>query len=418
MRKIIYYLLLSCIIQLQVLSQNVRDEIVNTISNRAGTSTVYKYQQQNYTPPPEGFIPFYINHLGRHGSRTHTSETLFPGLASIFNQASEQNLLTAKGEKVKRKIEEINNYMDKRYGDLSLIGAKEQIEIAKRMVGNYPEIFNNTNSKIDAKSTLIPRCILSMSYFCLKLKEVNPFVTISMESSDFNNAYLNYYSKEYREYYDEGPWKELLNNFQNKVLKPDPFISSLFKSDLPSRLSDKESFMKNLWSAASIMEASGINHSFYDIFTDDEIFILWQIQNLNQYLRKGPSGISNNIALTIAKPMLRNFIETSLSAIENRNISVNLRFAHGESVIPFTALLGIKDASRTESDPSKVYQVWNDYKVAPMSANIQWIFYKNIQEEILVKILHNEREVCIPVKTNIAPYYKWEDVFKYYSSLL
>lgn len=417
MKKTIIYLLLSCIVPLQIFSQDIREKIVNTISNSAGTSMAYKYQQQDYTPPPKGFTPFYINHLGRHGSRTHTTEKLFPNLASIFDQADQDNLLTAKGKEVKRKIDEINKNMDKRYGDLSLVGAKEQKEIAERIVRNYPEIFNKKNCIVDAKSTLSPRCILSMSYFCLELKEKNSFILINMESSDYNNAYLNYYSKEYREYYDEGPWRNVFNDFRDKSLNPDRFISEIFKSKLPSMLNDKKSFMMDLWSAASIMEASGIDLSLYDIFTEDEIFTLWQIQNLNQYLRKGPSGINNNIALTIAKPMLKNFLQTSLSAIENNNISANLRFAHGESIIPFAALLGIKDASRIESDPLKVHQAWNDYKVSPMSANIQWIFYKNVQGEILVKILHNEREVLIPVHTDLAPYYKWKDVLEYYSNM-
>ncbi len=417
MRKLICFLFLFCVIQLHVLSQNVKNEVVNTLSNSAGTSMAYKFEFKEYTPPPEGFAPFYINHLGRHGSRNHTSENLFPGLAEIFKQASEHDILTAKGKEVKYKIDKINNYMEKRYGDLSLIGQQEQREIAERMINNYPEIFLNNDCKIDAKSTLVPRCILSMSFFSLKLKEHNPLVDISMESSDFNNAYLNYYNKEYREYYENGSWRELLNDFQNDALSPDRFIASLFKTDTLFKDSDKMSFMKNLWSANAIMKASGINHSFYDIFTEDEIFALWQVQNLNQYLRKGPSGINDNIAIIIAKPMLKNFIETSVNAIENRNLSANLRFAHGESIIPFTALIGIKDASKIESNPSEVYLAWNDYKVSPMSANIQWVFYENSQSEILIKVLHNEHEVSIPVETSIYPYYKWEDVLDYYSSL-
>ncbi|HBT84920.1 MAG TPA: hypothetical protein DEB12_03335 [Porphyromonadaceae bacterium] len=417
MKKIIIYLLLG-IIPLQVISQSKRDDVVKTISNSAGTSMAYKFQHQEYTSPPTGYVPFYVNHVGRHGSRVHTSETLFPDLASIFKDADNDNLLTEKGKEVKQKIDEINGYMYKRYGDLSSIGAEEQKGIAKRMFNNYPEIFNDEKCVIDAKSTLVPRCILSMSYFCLEMKEMNPSISIDMESSDYNNYYLNFYSKEYRDYYEEGPWRDIRDSFTDKILSTDRFISSLFKSSVPARLGDKKNFMTNFWSAAIILEASGINISLYDVFTEDEIFALWQIQNLNQYLRKGPSGINNNIAITIAKPMLKNFIETSQAAIEKKDISANLRFAHAEGIIPFAALLGIKEASITEPDPQKVYEVWNDYKVAPMGANIQWIFYKNSEGEIIVKILHNEREVHIPVKTNMAPYYKWKDIVAYYIKLI
>lgn len=176
--------------------------------------------------------------------------------------------------------------------------------------------------------------------------------------------------------------------------------------------------MLDLWSAAAIMGATDVRWFLYDMFTDDEIYALWQIQNLNQYLRKGPSGLQDNIAPTIAKPMLRNFLETSKAAIEHGNISADLRFAHAEGVIPFTALMGIEGASSIEPDPDKVCLAWNDFKIAPMGANVQWVFYRNAQNDMIVKFLLNECEVLIPVKTKIAPYYQWKDVLEYYTGII
>ena len=53
-----------------------------------------------------------------------------------------------------------------------------------------------------------------------------------------------------------------------------------------------------------------------------------------------------------------------------------------------------------------------------MAANVQWIFYKNEAGDILVKILHNEEPVSIPVKTDIAPFYRWNDVRDFYTQKL
>jgi len=420
MKKYIILLIFTYIAFLPVSSQTVREQVLNPVTNSAGTSMAYKYTPHSYTPAPDGYTPFYINHVGRHGSRNHTAEKLFPNLASILNQADKENLLTEKGKELKCRIDTINGYMYKRYGDLTRVGAREHEEIASRMFENFPEVFNAENKAciIDAKSTLVPRCILSMSYFGLKLKEKNPSISLNMESSDYNNSYLNFYSQEYREYYDDGTWRETYNNFREIMLNPERLVSSLFKERLPSKLKSRKNFMTDLWSATAIMGATDINISLYDMFTEEEIYALWQVQNLNQYLRKGPSGTNGNIAITIAKPMLQNFLETSQYAIKDGNISTNLRFAHAEGVIPFAALMGIENASKIEPNPDKVYQAWNDFKVAPMGANIQWIFYKNGQEDIIVKILLNEQEVRIPVKSDIAPYYKWEDVLKYYNKIL
>ena len=54
-----------------------------------------------------------------------------------------------------------------------------------------------------------------------------------------------------------------------------------------------------------------------------------------------------------------------------------------------------------------------------MAANVQFVFYrKSVGGEILVKVLLNEREVSLPVKSKLAPYYNWRDVEGYYRAKL
>ena len=61
----------------------------------------------------------------------------------------------------------------------------------------------------------------------------------------------------------------------------------------------------------------------------------------------------------------------------------------------------------------------SDFKVVPMAANVQIIFFRNEKSgDILVKVMHNENEVHIPVETDMFPYYKWEDVERFYRNLL
>lgn len=50
-----------------------------------------------------------------------------------------------------------------------------------------------------------------------------------------------------------------------------------------------------------------------------------------------------------------------------------------------------------------------------MAANVQLIFFsKKGSDDILVKFMLNEKEVKIPLKSDIAPYYHWKDVEKFY----
>jgi len=50
--------------------------------------------------------------------------------------------------------------------------------------------------------------------------------------------------------------------------------------------------------------------------------------------------------------------------------------------------------------------------IIPMAANLQMVFYKNDKGSVLVKFLHNEREVRLPIPSKYAPYYEWEEVKK------
>ena len=47
-----------------------------------------------------------------------------------------------------------------------------------------------------------------------------------------------------------------------------------------------------------------------------------------------------------------------------------------------------------------------------------FFFRKKASDDILVKFMHCEKEVTIPIETDIAPFYHWKDVETYYRHLL
>ena len=49
-----------------------------------------------------------------------------------------------------------------------------------------------------------------------------------------------------------------------------------------------------------------------------------------------------------------------------------------------------------------------------MASNTQFVFYRGKKEsDILVRILHNESDITLPIESATAPFYKWEDVKNY-----
>jgi hypothetical protein len=51
-----------------------------------------------------------------------------------------------------------------------------------------------------------------------------------------------------------------------------------------------------------------------------------------------------------------------------------------------------------------------------MASNLQLVFYRSglDDDDIVFKILLNEKEATLPIPTDIAPYYHWNDFRKHY----
>ena len=81
--------------------------------NGLGIFQRYPFHETSDTPPPEGYVPFYISHYGRHGSRYLSHERELEAV-DLLEEAAAANKLTDDGlELLKRlrKIKEAHNGM-------------------------------------------------------------------------------------------------------------------------------------------------------------------------------------------------------------------------------------------------------------------------------------------------------------------
>lgn len=63
-----------------------------------------------------------------------------------------------------------------------------------------------------------------------------------------------------------------------------------------------------------------------------------------------------------------------------------------------------------EEVPAELYKSYSNFKISPMASNLQIVFFKNKKRDVLVKFMLNEREMSIPLSTDIFPFYHWTDV--------
>ena len=178
--------------------------------------------------------------------------------------------------------------------------------------------------------------------------------------------------------------------------------------------------MRGLYWVASDRQNVEPDVCFYDIFEKQELFDIWQIHNYKNYVCDGPSPMTNGLMLANAKSLVENILDSADKAVASGTNSATFRFGHDGNVIPLVGLLRLENCYNEESDPDKFYQAWCNFKMVPMAANVQIVFFrkKGSPDDVIVKFMLNEKEVSIPVKTDIAPFYHWKDVRAFYKDLL
>ena len=178
-----------------------------------------------------------------------------------------------------------------------------------------------------------------------------------------------------------------------------------------------------LFKLASNLQSSELHKkiTLYDIFTDDEIYSNWLIANARWYMDYGACPLNGGKQPYSQRNLLRTIIEQADSCLRLKKPGATLRFGHETMVLPLTCLLGLNGYDLEESNLEKLEgKGWLNYKVFPMAANIQFVFYRKDHEDkdIMVKILLNENETTLPIKSKTAPYYRWSEVRQYYLSKL
>lgn len=407
----------TALLAIPAFAQSAKDEIFADLNKAGGVYYAYPVTESKNTPAPKGYKPFYISHYGRHGSRYLISDRDYQWVADLLHKADKENALTPLGHDVMLRLDSLMIETMGRGGDLTPLGVRQHRGIAERMYKAYPEVFKD-DAEISARSTIVLRCALSMDAFCERLKELNPKLRTTREASNRYMNYLNYHSDESNAWTAK-EWKEQYRKFENEHIKPERLVNSLFSDPLfiETQVMPQD-LMWALYYIAVDMQDVETQLSFYDIFTPQELYDIWQCFNYRFYVCDSNFAGNNGLVLANAKPLLRNIIESADEALAKDKPSATLRFGHDGNVIPLTGILRLEGCYNSVSRPEEFPEAFNDFKIAPMAGNVQLIFFRNPKQpdDVLVKFMLNERETSIPVETDQWPFYKWADVKNFYQT--
>ncbi len=414
--KRFFFLVVVAVFTLGMQAQTAREEIKANRFLSASNYLDYNNQlsTETLTPAPKGYEPFYLTHYGRHGSRWLIGKQEYDAPLNTLREAHRHGKLTAKGEEVLKKFEAFYPTTINRLGELTTVGERQHHGIGKRMAQNFPEIFQTKNVPIDARSTVVIRCILSMEAECEELAAANPTARIHNDVSESFQYYLNApWEGQVRK--NAGKGREELSKFRYENTHPDRLMKVLFNDqDWVYNNVQAGNLMRQLFDVASNMQSHDTDIELYSLFNDDEVYDLWRVNNAGWYLNYGAAPQTGGIMPFSQLNLLKNMIATADTITTTQ---ATLRFGHEVCVLPLACLLELGNCGVAVSDLNKLDEQWRNYRIFPMACNIQIIFYrpkKGKSGDVLVKAMLNEREVSLPVKTDQYPYYKWNDVRQYY----
>ena len=353
--------------------------------------------------------------FARHGSRYLTKQKKYDKPLAVLRDAEKQHILTADGKRALKIVESLAQEAEGRYGELTPKGAEQHRQLVRRMFARYPQVFTE-GVHVDARSTYKTRAFLSMTAGCVELKGLNPKLNITNDASNHDLYYIKYKNEPYEAVHLANA-DSVYRAADSIYVHPDRLMKQLFTR--PQAVEDPTGLMMDLFELDGISQSSYNQPDLAFLFTEDERYDLWQRNNFEWYYEKGASPLSGACMYKVERNLLRNFVETADTVIASKRNCVTLRYGHDTNLAPLATLMGCNYLSASTGDWQKIADTYRTYRIIPMCGNVQLIFFRKPEnDDILVKLLLNEREVTLPVKTDCAPFYHWKDVRAYWQKVV
>ena len=412
--KTICWVIVSLLVSASVQAQtDVIKEMKADINRAAGmfyTRPVGKMPKD--TPPPAGKKPFYINHYGCPGAYYLDKSEYYTETYAIFAKADSLGKLTPLGKDVFRRIRLLCEDAKGRYGELTKKGAQQSRALVKQMVERFPDMFT-AKGYYSVRSVVENRCILTMQEGLLQLSAMQhvsfqekPFMDPEdklLTSQRLDSLTMARFDRFKMLNSDDGRLMNALFNDQNYV------ITNIDANDLG----------RQLYILAGDVQHTDISGvvTLYDIFTPQELHRQWRRQNAWHYINYGGCTLNGGYQAYLQRGLLRNMMHMGDSVMKRYNPLMHLRYTHANVVMSLACLMDLDGYGlHTANLDSLEAYGWANYRIAPLGGSIEMIHYRSERgdPDVLVKVLLNGHEARLPIKSDCAPYYHWNDVKRYY----
>ena len=418
MKKTLLLFLFSALASLLV-AQTPRREISKNVRCSAGSNLAYPGPTHHrLTAPPAGMKPFYVNLYGSQGSCYLTKSATYDAPYLTLSAADSLGKLTTLGRDVLQRLKRIRDDAFNHWGELTPLGNEQQRQIVGRIHERFPEVFAG-KARVEARSVPIMRCLLAMENALQQLSALVPQVDIYHYASQWDLYYLSPQEQDLSNMRLDLIEQQRYDRFLQKYNKRhDRLMRSLFNDmNYVHHEVDADKLNCDLFKVASNIQSTSLRReiTLYDLFTDEELYHNWQRDNVGWYMAFGNGGSGQK--LYSQQSVIDHIISEVDSVINNKRNGVGLHYSHQAVVLPLCCQLNINGCGLvTDHLETLERKGWVNYRIIPMAANVQLVFYRRNADDkdILFKVLLNENEATLPLKAVDGPYYRWADFKEYY----
>ena len=368
--------------------------------------------------PPQGYSLFFVETIGRHGSRAATGDDEEKRVLKVWEKGKKAGALTENGENLKAGIEEFQvAEKELGYGELSSLGKAELAGIGRRMTDNYAEFFSRAQEDGDEISFVtspVKRTKESAAAMKGAITKRYPDLDVAKDKVSERTLIIegnpsatgNEHIRRYKKLPD---LKIAATNVLANIYQPQ-YIASI-KKPVNAALDIYKVFQR----APGLAAESDVTFREYVDAADAEI--LGQEQAAEKFYRYGAGIRGEDNSYRGAKPLLKDFMKRLKDRVDGGKTAAVFRLAHGETVMPFTALTQLRSANQQEpagglyGDETNPFRSW---KSGAIAASVEWAAYRNEAGKVLLTLRFNEEssrfsKACEPTEPD-GPFYKLEEI--------
>ncbi|MEJ7634379.1 histidine-type phosphatase [Aeromicrobium sp.] len=387
------------------LTTSARADLVSNANYYANQTPYGNPASTQVKAPPAGYELLFLETVGRHGSRTLTSDTVEDRALALWQRASSQGKLTTLGTQFDNDLAAFRAVEQRiGYGNLSARGKDELRGFGRRTAVNYAGFFTRAaakGDKVQMRVSGVYRTLQSARYMRETLGAKVPGLDFAARVVDERLLIESGSTR-------AGRAAIAANRRQSSVLASSKhLLERIYRPSFVDGLSDPVAAALDVY--ALYATAPGLKGdttiTFANYVPIDDARRLAMVKDTGNFYRYGPGVAGQVSSYTQAKPVLADFFARLDQRIAGGRTAAVFRHGHGETTMPFGALIKVPGSTK-QALKSAPYtwgnNPWRGFVAGRLAGNIEWAAYRK-GGAVLVTMRHNEQpakfaSACTPVE--------------------